>query len=269
VTGEPSEKGGLALSDEIVQQDVKGGICTLTINRPGIMNAFNGAMGGGLLSAFETIASTPEIRVVVLQGGGAHFCSGADMHLLHQGADPPQRLEMMKRLSRLIISMRELPQPIICKVRGVAYGVGLNLALAGDFVIAAHDARLCQVFVHIGVIMDGGGHYFLPRLVGLAKARELAMLGEEISGQTAASVGLIYRTVPAKDLDGETEALTRKLALKSPAALALIKAGIEGSLDMTLREVLEWEAPHQSIMLQTREHKEAVLAFLKLRGKAT
>ena len=257
------------MSGEIVLIDVKEAICTLTLSRPGIMNAFNGAMGAGLMRALETIGANAEIRVMVLQGGGAHFCSGADMHLLHHGAAPPERLQMMKGLSRVIVAMRELPQPIICKVRGVAYGVGVNLALAGDFVIAAEDARFCEVFVHIGVIMDGGGHYFLPRLVGLPKARELAMLGEEISGKTAASVGLIYKSVPEGDLDAETEALARKLALKSPTALALIKEGLEGSLDMTLKEVMEWEASHQSIMLETKEHKAAVAAFLKSRGKAT
>ncbi|MBW2104339.1 MAG: enoyl-CoA hydratase/isomerase family protein, partial [Deltaproteobacteria bacterium] len=161
----------------------------------------------------------------------------------------------------------ELPQPIICKVRGVAYGVGSNLALAGDFVVASETARICEVFINIGVIMDGGGHYFLPRLVGLHKARELAMLGEEISGRQAEAMGLIYKSVPDQDLDRETDMLAQKLAAKSPMALAVIKEGLERSLNMPLQDVMEWEASHQSIMLQTREHKEAVEFFLASRGK--
>ncbi|MCP4667731.1 MAG: 2-(1,2-epoxy-1,2-dihydrophenyl)acetyl-CoA isomerase, partial [Deltaproteobacteria bacterium] len=154
-----------------------------------------------------------------------------------------------------------------CKVRGVAYGLGANIALAGDFVVASLDARFCEVFVNIGVILDGGGTYFLPRLVGLARAKELALLGEEISGKSAADMGLIYKSVPEEDLDRETEALAKKLAQKSPSAMALIKEGLEGSFDMSLKEALEWEAAHQAIMLQTREHKEAVESFLGSRGK--
>jgi 2-(1,2-epoxy-1,2-dihydrophenyl)acetyl-CoA isomerase len=255
------------LSEKAVLVEKRGEICEITMNRPEIMNAFNGAVSTGLTKAFEQIRADGKIRVVILQGAGANFSSGADMHLLHEGGSTPARLQMMKGLSRLIMSMRELPQPIICKVRGVAYGVGSNLALAGDFVVAAHDARICEVFINIGVIMDGGGHYFLPRLVGLPKARELAMLGEEIDGKTAASIGLIYKSVPEATLDEETETLAQKLLQKSPAALALIKEGLEGSLDMTMREVMEWEAAHQSIMLETKEHKEAVRAFLELRQK--
>ena len=255
------------MSDKTVVVEKEGSICSVTLNRPWIMNAFNGAMGTGLYRAFGKIAVDRDIRVVILQGAGGHFSSGADMHLLDQKVEAYPRLQMMKDLSRIIIAMRELPQPIISKVRGVAYGVGSNLALAGDFVIAADDARICEVFVNIGVIMDGGGHYFLPRLVGLPKARELAMLGDEIDGHTAASVGLIYKSVADSNLDRETQTLAEKLTLRSAAALATIKEGLEGSLDMTLKEVLEWEASHQSIMLQTKEHKEAVSAFLNLRGK--
>jgi 2-(1,2-epoxy-1,2-dihydrophenyl)acetyl-CoA isomerase len=231
------------------------------------MNAFNETVSKGLMKAFENIRDDRKIRAVILQGAGANFSSGADMDLLYKGGSTPDRLKMMKELSRLLISMRELPQPIICKVRGVAYGVGSNLALAGDFVIAAQDARFCEVFINIGVIMDGGGHYSLPRLVGLVKARELAMLGDEIDGRTAAAIGLIYKSVPEAALNEETESLAQKLVQKSSAAFALIKEGLENSLDMSLREVMEWEAAHQSIMLETKEHKEAVRNFLKLRKK--
>jgi enoyl-CoA hydratase/carnithine racemase len=255
------------MSDKTVLIERDGEICTVTLNRPKIMNAFNGAMGAGLFKALGKIAVDREIRVVILQGAGAHFSSGADMHLLDQKVEAYPRLQMMKDLSRIIIAMRELPQPIISKVRGVAYGVGSNLALAGDFVIAADDARICEVFVNIGVIMDGGGHYFLPRLIGPAKARELAMLGEEINGRTAALMGLIYKSVAERNLDQEVQSVAENLILRSPAALAVIKEGLEGSLDMTLKEVLEWEASHQSLMLQTKEHKEAVRAFLHSRDK--
>jgi 2-(1,2-epoxy-1,2-dihydrophenyl)acetyl-CoA isomerase len=164
--------------------------------------------------------------------------------------------------------MREMRQPVISKVRGVAVGGGINLALAGDFVLASHDARLCEIFVHIGAILDGGGTYFLPRLVGMAKAKELALLGDFIDGKTAADMGLIYKSVPDGDLDRETETLAKRLTKRPLSALALIKEGLEGSFDMSLNKVLEWEAAHQSVLLQSKEHKEAVKAFLKSRGKS-
>ncbi|MBW1787473.1 MAG: enoyl-CoA hydratase/isomerase family protein [Deltaproteobacteria bacterium] len=256
------------MSEKSVLVSKENSICNITLNRPEVLNAYNGAIGTGLMNALSDVAGDRKVRVVVIQGAGGHFSSGADMHLLNERAAPEVRLQMMKGLSRLIIAMKELPQPIICKVEGVAYGVGANVALAGDFTVAAHDARICEVFIHIGVIMDGGGHYFLPRLVGMAKAKELAMLGGEISGREAEAMGLVYRSVPALELDAEVDRLIEALLQKSPDALALIKEGLEGSLNMSLRDVMEWEASHQSIMLQTREHKKAVQAFLKLRGKA-
>lgn len=255
------------MSNKTIIVEKKGSICNVTINRPKIMNAFNWAVGAGLEKAFEKIMGDNKIRVVILQGAGGHFSSGADMKLLYEGGTVPSNLQMMKSLSKLIISMRELPQPIICKVRGVAYGVGINMALAGDFVIAAHDARLCEVFVNIGAIMDGGGQYFLPRLVGLTKARELALLGDEISGKQAAEMGLIYKSVPESDLDREVNALANRLSKQPPLAMALIKEGLEGSFDMSIRQMMEWEASHQPIALQTQDHKDAVKAFLISRGK--
>ena len=158
-------------------------ICTLILNRPKIMNALNGEMVGELQEALNRIESDREIRVVVLEGAGKNFSSGADMALLDEEISAPGWLEGMKTIGRLIRTLRQMPQPIVVKLRGVAVGGGANLALAGDFVIAADNARFCEVFVNIGVILDVGGTYFLPRLVGLAKARELALLGEVIDGK--------------------------------------------------------------------------------------
>jgi fatty-acyl-CoA synthase len=258
-----------AMENEKVLLQKQGKIVTVTMNRPPIMNAFDMEMCFGLIGAFERIALDREAGVVILTGAGGNFCSGADMNLLTEDLTADEYLkDVMQVLSRLIRTMRELPQPIISKVRGVAYGVGLNIALAGDFVLTSHDARLSQIFVNIGAMLDGGGTYFLPRLVGSAKARELALLGEEIDGQTAASIGLVYKSVPDEKLETETDNLSRKLLSKPSAAVALIKRSLEGSLDMTLDQVLEWEAAHQSIMLKSTELKGAVHQFLKLRGKA-
>jgi 2-(1,2-epoxy-1,2-dihydrophenyl)acetyl-CoA isomerase len=234
------------------------------------MNAFNLEMGSWLQHAFDLIADDKEIRVIIFAGAGGNFSSGADMFLLLEERSADEYLmEVMNGLSRLIRTMQELPQPVISVVRGVAYGVGMNMALAGDFVVAAHDARMCEVFVNIGVVLDGGGTYFLPPLTCMARAKALALLGDEIDGRTASSIGLIYKPVTESELDAEVEALSRKLLQKCPPALAVLKKGLEGSLDMTLAQVLAWEAAHQSIMLQTRDLKEAACLFLESRGKGT
>lgn len=237
-------------------------ICTVELNRPAALNAIDRQMLDELRSAFDTLGSREDIRVVVLQGAQGSFCSGADMRLLGSELSAPLSLGLMKKLGGVILAMRKIPQPVVVKVRGAAWGGGANLALAGDFVLAAHDARFCEVFVNIGTVMDGGGTYFLPRLVGLAKAKELALLGEEFDGKTAASIGLIYKSVPGRQLDRHVNALAEKLSKRPLQALGLIKEGLESSFDMTLPEALDWEASHQAIMFQSEEHRESVRSFL-------
>ena len=239
----------------------------ITLNRPGVMNAMSKEMIFGLRDAIQAIGSDEEIRVLILRGAGDHFCSGADLNLFTADTQSYEWIIAMKEVGRIIKSLRSIPQPVISAIQGVAVGGGVNLALAADFVVAAEDARLCEIFINIGAIMDYGGNYFLPRLVGLAKARELAMLGNEIDGKTAAAIGLIYRCVSQKDLDREVEHLAELLAQKPPLALQLIKQGLEKSFDRSLEEVLDWEAAHQSIALQTPEHKEIVKLFLAAKNK--
>ena len=247
-------------------------ICTITMNRPKVMNAINLEILRALQKALDQVTSVTsydEIRVVLLEGAGGNFSSGADMSLLNEDRGAPEWLLVMKLFGRVIRAMRELAQPIVVKLRGVAFGGGLNLALAGDFVLASHSSRLSQPFVNIGTALDGGGTYFLPRLVGLSRARELALIGGEINGKKAASIGLIYRSVPEEDLDSEVNSLAKTLSQKPLLAMALIKEGLEGSLDMSLKDVLEWESSHQAVIFQTIAHKKAVKNFLRSRAKKT
>jgi 2-(1,2-epoxy-1,2-dihydrophenyl)acetyl-CoA isomerase len=244
----------------IVQKNDR--IATLTLNRPEVMNAMSKEMIVGLWDAVKDLAADESVGVVVLRGAGDHFCSGADINLFGESIPSDEWVVAMKGVGKLVRTLREMPQPVIAMLKGVAVGGGANLALAADFVVAAENARFCEIFINIGTILDYGGHYFLPRLVGLAKARELAMLGDEIDGNTAASIGLIYKSVPEEQLKTEVENLANTLALKPPLALRLIKEGLENSFDMSLKQVLDWEAAHQSIALQTPEHKEIVKFFL-------
>lgn len=237
-------------------------IGTIILNRPGVMNALNMDLILELKEAVTKVGADEAIRVVVLKGAGANFCSGADLNLLAAEIAPEKWLLGMRHLGAIVTGLREIPQPVITVLRGVAVGGGANLALAGDFVLASESTRFSEVFVHIGVVLDGGGTYFLPRLLGLAKARELALLGDEISGQTAADIGLVYKCFSEETLDSEVAALAGILSQKSRMAMSLIKEGLEKSFDMTLPQAMEWEASHQAIMLQTAEHKEIVRGFL-------
>jgi enoyl-CoA hydratase/carnithine racemase len=252
-----SDKGE-TMKEEVLLVEKKGNVCTLEINRPRIMNAIHADVIHRLTAAFDSIGEDETVRVVVLTGGGGNFSSGADLKVLAEAEYAPETLNLLRNLRKLIMRMREVPQPIVAKVRGVAYGVGANLALACDFVAAEENARFCEVFVNINAVIDGGGIYFLPRLVGMAKARELAMLGDECSGRRAEEIGLIFKSVPEGELDEEVLRLAERLSEKEPAALSLIKEGLDASWGMTLSQTLEWEGSHQAVMLQSREHKSII-----------
>jgi len=255
------------MSEDLVLVKKEDKICTVVMNRPRIMNALNAEIVEELREALEKISRDEEIRVVILEGAGDNFSSGADFSIFTDNLSAPEWLSGMKNFGKLVTLIREMPQPLVTKVRGAAVGGGCSLALTGDFVLASQDAKLCLNFVHIGAVLDGGATYFLPRLVGLVKAREIALLGEFIDGKKAESIGLIYKSAPDEELDREVNTLVGTLMAKPPVSLSLIKESLEGSLNMSLKEVLEWEAAHQSIMLQSTEHKEMVSLFLKSRGK--
>ena len=254
------------MTEKTVLLEKNDKICTLVLNRPDKMNAMNNEMLQSLWEAVDQIAADHKTHVVILKGAGDNFSSGADMALLSQEISSHEWLQGMKRVSEIVRKLREMPQPIVCQLRGVAYGAGANLALTGDFVIATETARFCEIFIHVGVILDFGGTYHLPRLVGLAKARELALLGNEIDGKKAAAIGLIHKSVSEENLEQEVEAIAANLAQKPLAALALIKKGLNESFNKSLEEVLEWEAAHQSVMFQTPEHKEIVNMFIASKG---
>lgn len=255
------------MSSDHLLVEKKGTIATIILNRPEVMNAMSVEMTEGLYEAVMQLRSDEDTRIVIFKGAGENFCSGADVNLFDENTPSYEWLNGMKQVGLIVRTIREMPQPVITMLRGVAVGAGANLALASDFVVAADNARFCEIFVNIGLIVDYGGHYFLPRLVGLAKARELAMLGNEIDGRTAASMGLVYKAVPEEELEQEVGALANNLIQKSGLALALIKEGLEKSFDRSLQEVLDWEASHQSIALQSPHHKEIVRQFLKSKGK--
>ncbi len=255
------------MPSEVVWVQKENKIATLTLNRPKVLNAMSQEMLLQLRDAVVQIAADETIHVVVLKGAGDHFSAGADVALFSEEITPYDWLVAMKGVGKIVKTLREMPQPVVVMLKGVAVGGGANLALAGDFVIAAHDARFCEIFASIGLIIDYGGTYLLPRLVGLVRARELAMLAEEIDGRKAADIGLIYKSVSQEKLEEEVQTLAAKLAAKPPLALRLIKEGLERSFDMSLQQVLDWEAANQAVMLQTPEHKQIAKMFLEAKKK--
>ena len=250
------------MSDKPILLSRDNHVATIMINRPRVMNALTSETLSFLLSAFQELGTDPDVRVIVLEGAGGNFSTGADMSLLGASAEPLQSLRHMKDpVGKLILAIKKTPQPVICKVRGNAVGYAVGLALAGDFAIAADDAKFCEAFVNLGISLDGGASYFLPRLVGMAKAKEIALLGDVISGEEAASLGLIYKSVPEEQLDSQTGLLIERLLSKSGKALSFIKEGLEKNADADLEAALEREAAYQAVLLAGDEIKAAVKFF--------
>jgi 2-(1,2-epoxy-1,2-dihydrophenyl)acetyl-CoA isomerase len=255
------------LMPEYIKDIEEGRIGRVILDRPEIKNGWDVPLVKELAAKLMDLAVKPDIRVVVLEGSGKDFSSGADMNLFKDDLPAPVWLEGMTEVGRMIRTVRDIPQPVIAKVRGIAFGGGAGLALASDFVIAAHDARISVNFVNIGIVPDAGTTYFIPRLVGLVKAREIVLLGPVISGEKAADMGLIYKSVPLEDLDSEVTLLANNLAAKSLASTSLIKSALDWSFEKTLKEAVEWEASHQAVMTQREEIKEIGRQFFAMREK--
>jgi 2-(1,2-epoxy-1,2-dihydrophenyl)acetyl-CoA isomerase len=243
----------------------EGGVVTITLNRPDVYNALNDEITFELQDAIKAAGKNEHVRVVVLTGEGKAFCSGQDLK-----ASSPQKkrsfLESLdKRYNPIIRAMRNLPKPIICRLNGVAAGAGCSLALACDLIIAAEEATLIEVFINIGLVPDSGSSYFLPRLVGAAKAFELCSMGNKVKASDAATMGLINRAVPADTLNAVVKVYTDYFSNAPTKAIGLIKRMLHKSATASLEEMLEYEAYCQEIAGATDDHREGVNAFIEKR----
>ncbi len=239
----------------------------LCLNRPDRLNAFNAAMHAELAAGLDAAAEDPACRAVLLTGEGRGFCAGQD--LSDRAGGLVDLGETIDRLyNPLIRRLRALPKPVVCAVNGIAAGAGANIALACDIVIAARSAKFLQAFARIGLVPDSGGSFFLPRLVGDARARALVMLAEPLPAETAASWGLIWKAVDDAELVGEAEAVTAQLATQPTQALALIKRAFAASAGNTLDAQLDLERDLQRLAGRTPDYAEGVAAFLAKRPPA-
>jgi 2-(1,2-epoxy-1,2-dihydrophenyl)acetyl-CoA isomerase len=241
------------------------GVLTITLNRPESYNAFNEAMKEELNNAFRDAARDPAVRCIVLRGAGKKaFCSGQDLKE-HHGTGRSLRESLERSYNPLIRRMRELEKPILGMINGVAAGAGCSVALACDMRIMSSDARLIEVFARIALVPDSGSHWFLPRLVGMARAFEYAATGRDIPAEEAERVGLVNRVVPPEKLEAATMELARSLAAGPTRTLGLIKRTLNRALVTDLAALLEYEAAIQEIASATQDHREGVAAFIEKR----
>jgi 2-(1,2-epoxy-1,2-dihydrophenyl)acetyl-CoA isomerase len=260
-----SGSGGSA---ERVLVDVVDGLATVTLNRPEKLNALDYETYQILSSLADELAARDDVRAVVLTGAGRAFCAGADLTTFAQEIDFDDAHMVRDRL-RFVGSVVEkwvnLDRPTIAAVNGIAIGGGCNLALMCDLVLMREDATIGQTYVQRGLVLDMGGTYFLPRLVGRALANELALLGDAIPAADAARIGLVNRCVPVAEWEATVADWGRRLARGAGRAQRMIKTGLLASPLLDLDAMLEWEASAIAMIFQTRDLRESFAAFREKR----
>jgi 2-(1,2-epoxy-1,2-dihydrophenyl)acetyl-CoA isomerase len=251
---------------ESITVERAGGVVTITLRRPEKKNAADAAMWNELLDEFRAIAADPADRAVVITGAGGNFCSGADLWQGGANTGPPRhQLSAMRHITDVCLALHRIPQPTIAKVRGVAVGAGLNLALSCDLIVASENARFSEIFAKRGLSLDFGGSWLLPRLVGMHRAKELALLAEIIDAGRAAEMGLVNRVLPDDELDAFVEDWAARLAGGPPIALAMSKRLLNNSMHVTLEEALDDEGLSQTVNFGTKDTVEAIKAFMEKR----
>ncbi|MCO4819456.1 MAG: enoyl-CoA hydratase/isomerase family protein [Bacteroidetes bacterium] len=240
---------------------IEGNAAHITLNRPDVFNAFNDEQSYELQDALKQAKRDKNVRVIVLTGAGKAFCSGQDLKAIAGAKNRSLRDSLDKRYNPIIKAMRSMPKPIIGKINGVAAGAGCSLALACDYVIASEYASFIEVFINVGLVLDSGSSYFLPRLVGSARAFEMATMGNKVKADKALEWGIINKVVSAEELDAATAEVVAYYEKAPTKAIALMKQMINKSVHSDLNEMLEYEACCQEIAGNSDDYKEGVSAF--------
>ncbi|HKQ89257.1 MAG TPA: enoyl-CoA hydratase [Blastocatellia bacterium] len=242
---------------------LEAGVKRVTFNNPARRNSVDFETMQRFTEAIKE-SFEDETRVIVITGAGDSFCAGADLQAGLSGARDVTT-DLREVINPGVLAMRSLPKPIIARVHGHAAGIGCNYALGADIIVASDKAFFSQAFIKIGLMPDGGGTYFLPRLVGYNKAFELMALGDSIPAQQAFEMGMINRVVAASELDATVDAMADRLASAPAIALAKIKAGLANGLQSDLASALEFEAAGQGECFRSSDFNEGVAAFLQKR----
>ena len=254
---------------EGVSIETGDGALRITLDRPARKNSLDVPAIRRIVAALEEAATDDSLRVVVLAATGADFCAGADWVAANSGQARPRTGSLQRRTGlqahRVIELLREIQLPVVCAVRGWAAGLGFQLALAADFAIASESACFWEPFIERGFSADSGATWLLSRLVGVARAKELLLLGRKLSGAEAASWGILHRVVPDAELESATAALVRELAVGPTVAIGLTKHGIHRSLETGLVEAMHAEAFALELSSRSADFKEGLLAFQERR----
>lgn len=249
-----------------IKYHIHNGVAWITLNRPEKLNAFIEAMNREVQLALKMSNSNDEVRCIVITGEGRSFCSGQDLEGVTDEMDHGNVIRT--RYAPMMKQLASTEKPVVAAINGVAAGAGLSLALACDFRLMSEKASMIQAFIHVGLVPDSGNLYYLPRLIGHAKALELAILGEKISALEAKEYGLVTKVISLENWTEETTVFAEKLANLPTTAIGLIKRSLHNSWNTTFDEYLEKEAQYQRIAGLTEDHKEGVTAFIEKR-KAT
>ncbi len=254
--------------------DRHGGIAVLTLNRPDVRNAIDDAMRGAMIAALEQVAADDAIRALVITGAGSAFCAGGDVRGMRARLEAPADQVAMngwkrqQRTHRAVSLLHAMGKPTIAAVNGAAAGLGCDMALACDLIIAADTAHFTMSFLQRGLIPDGGGMYFLPRRIGIARTKDLVFSGRRVGAEEALRIGMIERQTTAEALMPDALDWARQMTTGSAAALALAKATIDGSLESSFEQVMAIGSQSQAICYTTEEHRVSVAAFLAKSSRA-
>lgn len=250
---------------ETITFETKHKVAILTLNRPDKLNSFTEQMNKEIVKACKEVAKNDDIRALIITGAGRAFCAGEDLASVNSGAPINHGDFLRKRYNPMIMAIHSLEKPVIAAVNGAAAGAGCSLALACDFRLASSKASFLEAFIHIGLVPDSGSCYFLPRIVGLAKALELAILGEKIPADQALELGLVTKVYEPDQLQDEALAFATRLANMPTKAIGLIKRTMYKGLATDLEGTLNEEAYAQEIAGKTHDHQEGVAAFMEKR----
>ena len=248
--------------------DIDQGIATVTLNRPDKRNAISDSMRSEFITVMEQLSADTAIRAVVVTGAGKGFCAGGDIDGMQQRMQAPageigfNGWHRQQRVQHAQTLLYEMPKPTIAAVNGAASGLGADLALACDFVVASEHAHFTWSYIHRGILPDGGGMYFLPRRVGLAKAKELIFTGARVSVDEALALGIVDRKLPADSLVTGAQAWARELSRGSAKALALGKKILNQSFETPAQQIFAEGSLAQGICYTTSEHHQSVTEFL-------
>jgi len=242
-----------------------GNVAKITLNNPGSLNSMTQALFDDTLEILGQVENDPEIHVVIVTGAGRAFCAGGDLPTILTLDTTLKSRKYIQDIARIVNSIVQMSKPVIAMVNGVAAGAGFSIALSCDMIFCAKSARFSQSFVRIGLIPDGSGTYFLPRAIGLHRAKELMFTGDIIDAEKAYEIGLVNRVIPDDRLWEETYSFADRLTKNAPIALALMKKLLNQSDKLDLQAGIELETGIQLFCLGTEDHREGVNAFLEKR----